>query len=123
MRRTVRPQSAEAVRLLVFNAGVRLLATEIAELFATIGADASELDRALAKADKQINGFGNAMSGMANMAKGAFVAAAGATVAAVGGMTAAIGKSVAVAGDLEQQAANISAVFGNMAPPVSEVKG
>lgn len=97
--------------------------TSIASLFVDIGADISGLTKGFDEVDKKLNTFEKGFGGLQNAVGTGLKMAAGVGVAAIGAVTAGIGKAITEAGNLEQQAANISAVFGDMAPPVEDVKG
>lgn len=88
-----------------------------------IGADTSDFARGMQDVQKELGFFERGMSGLQSAVGVGLKAAAGVGIAALGGITAGIGMAVNSAAEMEQQAANISAVFGGMAPPVEDVKG
>lgn len=110
------------VRLFHFLRG-NLLATEIQELVSAFTVDLSDLNRGFDQAEKKASKFGNFMGGVGRGISTVLATTVSAGAAAFGGAIATIGQGVNVAADLEQQAANISATFGNMAPPMAEVEG
>ncbi len=95
---------------------------EVASLFARIGLETSDFSRGLQRAEKDLNAFQRGMSGLQSAVGTGLKLATGVGVAAIGGLTTGIGMAVNSAATMEQSAANISAVFGDMAPPVADVK-
>lgn len=85
--------------------------------------DLSDLNAGFDTVDKKLGFFEKGFGGLQNVVGGAFTAIATAGVAAFTGIAAGMGHAVQAAADVEQQAANISAVFGDMAPPIADVKG
>jgi TP901 family phage tail tape measure protein len=97
--------------------------TEIASVFARVGADVTDFNRAMKNMDKDLNTFQKGIAS-ADKVLGTFVkvglAAAVAGVAAFGvGLT----KSVKAAADMEQQVADINAVMNLSAKEVDELNG
>lgn len=95
---------------------------EIASLFAKVGADVSDFSKGMDKVKTDLSFAEKGIGGLQNVAKAGFAAIGAAGVAAFTGIVAGMTHAVSAAADVEQAAANISAVFGNMAPPVAEVK-
>lgn len=91
------------------------MATQVASLFARVGADTTSYDRAMRGVDSKLHSVGGAFRGLGGVITDVFkvgaVAAVGTAVVGIGAMTAAIGKSIQISGDLEQQVANIAAVW------------
>lgn len=99
------------------------MATEIASFFAKVGADVSDFSRGMEKVKTDLSFAEKGMTGLQNVVGTGLKMAAGVGVAAIGGLAAGMTKAVSAAADVEQQAANIGAVFGDMAPPIDTVKG
>lgn len=95
---------------------------EIASLYAKVSANTSDYDKSMRNVRADLQETQGAMSKLGDFGAAAFKTIAVGAVAAGAAVTGIIAKSVNAAGSLEQQAANISAVFGDIAPPVNEVK-
>lgn len=95
---------------------------EIYSLYAKINANTGNYDKALRAVRADAEKTEKAFDGLGNLGEKAFKAVSVAAIAAGAAIAGTIAKSVSAAGDLEQQAANISAVFGDAAPPINEVK-
>lgn len=91
------------------------MGTEIASLYAKIGADVSEFESKIGGAHKTLSSFGTALGGLAT---GAAVAAT-AAIAAVG---AVIGTGIAKAASFEQSFADIAATMGKTTEEIAPLK-
>jgi hypothetical protein len=95
------------------------MATQIAELYAKIGADVSGFTNGLRSVDSGLNGLGGPLGRLGGAIKGAFVVGAG-IVAGFG--AAVVGATVKAAG-MEQNVADIGAAMNLTAEETDKVKG
>lgn len=96
--------------------------TEIAKLYASIGADTSDFSRAMAGVDKDLSGFQKGMAGLQSAVGTGLKVAAGVAVGAIGGLGAGIVTATKAAADMEQGIANIAAVMGKTSDEVAPLK-
>jgi hypothetical protein len=98
--------------------------TEIASLYASIGASTDGFTRAMNGVDDRLNGINrqfSALGAVGNVAMAGISAAIAGTTVAVAGFGAAIVSSTMAAADMEQQIADISAVMGLTANEATQV--
>ena len=93
--------------------------TEIASLYAKVGADISEFTKEMDKVKGQVNGFEKTASLIGNGAK----LAIGAGAAAIGGLAAGIGIATNAAADMEQAIADISASMNLTSEETGKLNG
>ncbi len=81
------------------------MSTEIASLYAKIGADSSQFERAMGGVEDKLGAVGGIL-------KGVFAVGIGAAVAGVTGLAAVIAKTTGDAAKMEQNMADIAATMG-----------
>ena len=97
---------------------------EIASLYAKIGADSSQFNRAMNGVDDRLNGAGRGFSLLGTAGHAAMVgigAAVAVGAAAIGGLTAVVVSSTVAASKMEQQITDIGAVMGLTADETKRV--
>lgn len=97
------------------------MATQVANLYARVGADVSGFSKAMSGVDDKLNSVGSAFGALGGAIKTGVTIAAGAAAVAVAGLTTAVVTSTMAAADMEQQIANIAAVMGLTAEESSKV--
>lgn len=93
--------------------------TEIASLYAKVGADISEFSKEMDKVKGEVNGFGKTADLIGNGAK----LAIGVGAAAIGGLAAGIGMATSAAADMEQAIADIAATMNLTTEETGKLNG